>query len=262
MIKNHLAVKCYVGSIPTLAFSFIKGDNSLMKFIDELSDEEFIKIVKSSHYLYEVGNKIGYSTQTTYKMNDIIKNRMIKLNVRLDSSKDIDYNYYSNNTYHTTLNSKLVSDNIIDYMCALCGNPGTWSGKTLSLQVDHIDGDASNNEIANLRFLCPNCHSQTDTYGNKNKMKRTSRDRHSHYNRVCKQCGKNFITNGNRQVFCSIKCASDSKRVSLSINKEELENEIKTYGFSGTGKIHGVSDKSIRKWCLKLGMPTKKSFYK
>lgn len=44
-----------------------------------------------------------------------------------------------------------------------------WMGKELSLQVDHIDGDAGNNNPENLRLLCPNCHSQTDTYVAKNK---------------------------------------------------------------------------------------------
>lgn len=37
-------------------------------------------------------------------------------------------------------------------------------GKALVLHVDHVDGDAWNNEAENLRFLCPNCHSQTATY--------------------------------------------------------------------------------------------------
>lgn len=51
--------------------------------------------------------------------------------------------------------------------CLFCGQPPEWCGKPLRLQVDHADGDAANNERTNLRFLCPNCHSQTETYGNK-----------------------------------------------------------------------------------------------
>lgn len=42
-----------------------------------------------------------------------------------------------------------------------------WNGVKLSLQIDHIDGDGKNNLEANLRFLCPNCHSQTLTFGNR-----------------------------------------------------------------------------------------------
>ena len=41
--------------------------------------------------------------------------------------------------------------------------------KKLSLQIDHIDGNCENNKPDNLRLLCPNCHTQTDTWGIKNK---------------------------------------------------------------------------------------------
>jgi hypothetical protein len=47
-----------------------------------------------------------------------------------------------------------------EYVCEGCGNTGTWSGESLTLEVDHRDGDWHNNEEHNLRFLCPNCHSQ------------------------------------------------------------------------------------------------------
>lgn len=44
-----------------------------------------------------------------------------------------------------------------------------WKGKSISLQLDHINGDKSDHRIENLRLLCPNCHSQTETFGGKNK---------------------------------------------------------------------------------------------
>lgn len=57
-----------------------------------------------------------------------------------------------------------------DYKCAKCGwseiNPYTG---TLPLEVEHIDGDATNNEEDNLTLLCPNCHSLTSTYRGANK---------------------------------------------------------------------------------------------
>jgi hypothetical protein len=52
--------------------------------------------------------------------------------------------------------------------CEVCNLTDTWNGKPLSLQLDHIDGDNTNNELSNLRIICPNCHSQTETFCGKN----------------------------------------------------------------------------------------------
>jgi 5-methylcytosine-specific restriction endonuclease McrA len=53
------------------------------------------------------------------------------------------------------------------YACEVCGIH-EHNGKPLKLECDHIDGNHSNNNIENLRLICPNCHSQTPTYKNRN----------------------------------------------------------------------------------------------
>ena len=57
------------------------------------------------------------------------------------------------------------------YSCSLCDNDGVWLGRDLRLEVDHIDGDYHNNEATNLRFLCPNCHTQTDNFSGRSRGK-------------------------------------------------------------------------------------------
>ncbi len=60
-----------------------------------------------------------------------------------------------------------VLEEKLGLVCNSCGIGEIWNDKPITLEVNHIDGFAYNNVIENLEFLCPNCHSQTDTYRNK-----------------------------------------------------------------------------------------------
>lgn len=67
------------------------------------------------------------------------------------------------------------------WSCSICGLE-TWTGVRAPLEVDHIDGDPTNNQPDNLRLLCCNCHALTPTWGAKNKGKgRKSRGVAKHY---------------------------------------------------------------------------------
>lgn len=56
------------------------------------------------------------------------------------------------------------------HMCEICKNT-EWLGKPITIELDHIDGNNVNNEKDNLRLVCPNCHSQTDTWRGRNANK-------------------------------------------------------------------------------------------
>ena len=78
-----------------------------------------------------------------------------------------------NSTYYnrTSLKARLFKSNLLENKCIECGIGSIWNGKKLVLHLDHINGKYNDNRIENLRILCPNCHSQTDTYSGKNMKK-------------------------------------------------------------------------------------------
>ena len=65
------------------------------------------------------------------------------------------------------LRLRLIKEGIKDEKCEMCGIED-WMGKRLAFELDHIDGNSNNHLLNNLRILCPNCHSQTETYRARN----------------------------------------------------------------------------------------------
>lgn len=68
----------------------------------------------------------------------------------------------------TVLKRRLVEEGLLESVCAECGL-SRWRGEPITLHLDHVNGVRNDHRLTNLRLLCPNCHSQTDTYCGRNK---------------------------------------------------------------------------------------------
>ena len=151
--------------------------------IYKLTNQEFIDLVKSSLNTSEVLFKLGYTTKGNSWGYTQIKQRMKELNLSTldfrkkstlleinNQNKLTQEELFCKNSKHprTVLRRTIINEKLIPYKCAICGIV-EWNGKNISLELDHINGENNDNRLENLRFLCPNCHSQTITYGSKNK---------------------------------------------------------------------------------------------
>jgi Zn finger protein HypA/HybF involved in hydrogenase expression len=65
------------------------------------------------------------------------------------------------------LRNRLVKAGLKQERCEDCGL-GEWRGQPLRVTLHHINGDGYDNRLENLRFLCPNCHSQTPNFSGRN----------------------------------------------------------------------------------------------
>lgn len=71
-------------------------------------------------------------------------------------------------TSRSVVRRKIIKKNLLPYVCSECNQPPLWKEKQLTLVLDHINGVPNDHRLENLRFLCPNCNSQTDTFCGRN----------------------------------------------------------------------------------------------
>ena len=157
-----------------------------------------------------------------------------------------------NSTYNRgSIKRRLIEDGILQYMCSECGWEGNWKNKPLTLVLDHINGISNDNKIENLRFLCPNCNSQTETFAGRGNRK------YELGGIVCPQCG------GIKKTRAALVCGScngkkpkpKGRKVDRP-SKDELQRLIATTPFTTVGKLFGVTDNAVRRWARSYGLST------
>lgn len=143
-----------------------------------MSDSDFERLVKTSKSVGDICMKIGVRKAGALFTNiqTRISNMGLTTNHFIDGRVgDFSPVHVSKEDFLTRLNSKKPMDvvwmkrkirefNLIPYKCSECFIVDEWNGKPLILHLDHIDGNPHNNLLDNLRFICPNCHTQTETY--------------------------------------------------------------------------------------------------
>lgn len=189
--------------------------------------------------------------------------------------KAVDFLGTGRNITSLKLKKLLLRDNILEYRCNIC-KITEWNGKPTPLELDHIDGDRYNNNLNNIRLICPNCHAQTETYRGKNigtynvnnitpnfneikQVNETEDFPISKKTSICNYC-KNEFENRRNQKFCSTKCSSLST-VKIKILPDEMKELVWKYPLITVAKMLNVSDKSIKKFCNKNNIKTPPTGY-
>ena len=145
---------------------------------NRISDSEFTKVCLESKSMAEAASTLGLHFNSfkkralelnCYRTNQsgIGFPKTVKDKVPLQEILEGKHPYFQ--TYK--LKIRLIKNKLLLTECAVCGI-NQWNGKSINLELDHVDGNRRNHLLANLRLLCPNCHSQTDTYRSKNRSKK------------------------------------------------------------------------------------------
>lgn len=236
-----------------------------MSYVSECDIELLKQYIKESNSMKELQTKLGYSSNSG-KVSKIIKDYCQKQNISLEhltvhSKTPIKRNeenvFIINSTAsQAVLRRWYIKGNYTKYECSICGQQPFWNGKELSLTLDHINGINTDDRLENLRWVCPNCDRQLDTFCSKN-----NRKEHINQKFYCIDCGKEVSYKATRCMTCEKIRIRKIKNRPLA---EELQNILlqNKGNFSKVGKLFEVSDNTIRKWCKSYNLPYHSSDYK
>jgi len=233
--------------------------------MNNISDAELQQIINISNSLSMILRHLKL-TPTCPHSRKVLKNRMKNLDLTIyENNKQINSPFGPTSSKDSmffalgdkrksgrAIKAKLVQYHGIDEKCSECGLGDSWNNKPLVLHVDHINGNGLDNRLENLRLLCPNCHSQTETFAGRNVKTREYSKAVYHCS-----CGKEISHDAQHCVVCN-------GLIHRKINwpsHEILREEVWKHSMSEYAKTLGVSDKALKKYCLKHNIPTPNRSY-
>lgn len=235
-----------------------------MNILDQYNKTELEKITQQSNSYRDLLKQLGYKS---YNGNNhrTLKKRLEKDNIDTshfytkptENIKRTKENVFCENSTATqsVLRRWFEKEKSIEYKCSKCGLSNIWMNKPIVLQLDHINGNNHDNRLENLRWLCPNCHSQTSTFCGKSLKKDYSKPTN-----YCIDCGAEINIQSTRCISCS---ASYKRKIKRPSSNELLELLTKHKGnFTTIAKIYNVTDNAVRKWCKYYSIPFHTKDYK
>lgn len=233
--------------------------------IAELTREELETIIKDATSLNDALVKIGYRATGNHS------GPRKQLQARIDEEKHATDHFtlprgrswktiplaeilVEKSTYGNgqDIRKKLIAAELIKDECAMCQIGTDWHGHKLCLQLDHINGTHNDNRLENLRLLCPNCHSCTDTFCGKNKPKRVKKVKFTKiaFINTCTDCDREISYKGHE--ISAVRCKSCTAKLrahrKVRPSKEQMTEDLETMSYCAVGRKYGVSDNTIRNW--------------
>lgn len=239
----------------------------------KISDQEFSDLIQNSKTTTEVlaffglKNKGGNNRTVKQRINELKLSTSHFLS-RIESSCDarkMNIERFKNEWLkENSLSSRnhvkkyLIKFDLLKWECAECGNKGDWRGKKLVLQLEHKNGVSNDNRLENLCFLCPNCHSQTDTFAGKSSQKTVNFRKLTNQKKIntCSKCGKEIT----KKAKVCLRCNGKEKHKINWPDDKVMIDLIKRHSLLSLGKKLGVSDNAIRKYCKVRNISFNKNF--
>lgn len=227
-----------------------------------IPDSKLIELSRDSFSVSDLMTKLGLvpmgGNHNHYKrritnLGIVFKKRESTARIKRNINDYLVLNGPSITTYK--LKKRLLREGLKTNICEICGQGPIWNGLPLVLQLDHKDGNKRNNTLYNLQILCPNCHTQTETYAvvKTVRMPRELSDgivRETNRNKYFCKCGAE-IYKQNKTGLCR-KCHEvqfpPPRKISNCPERDVLLAEVASLRYNGVSRKYGVSYNTVRKW--------------